>query len=59
MRRAVLLLLVLALSAPAAAPAVAARPKAPDIGGTTLNGKKLSLAWFRGKPVFLNVWASW
>jgi hypothetical protein len=31
----------------------------PEISGTTLAGKKLSLSWYRGKWVFLNVWASW
>ena len=25
----------------------------------TLDGKQLSLAKFRGKPVFINVWSSW
>jgi hypothetical protein len=27
--------------------------------GKTLDGAPLSLADFRGKPVFVNVWASW
>jgi hypothetical protein len=27
--------------------------------GKTLNGARLSLADLRGKPVFVNVWASW
>jgi cytochrome oxidase Cu insertion factor (SCO1/SenC/PrrC family) len=30
-----------------------------DLEGTTLDGARLSLADFRGKPVFVNVWASW
>jgi hypothetical protein len=52
------LALVIAVAlAVAVAPASAA--KAPNITGTTLNGKKLALSWFRGKPVFVNVWASW
>lgn len=39
-------------------PAVAAKP-APDISGRTLDGKPLSLADFRGRPVFVIVWSSW
>ena len=35
------------------------RPAAPDIAGTTLDGDRASLADFRGRPVFVNVWASW
>ncbi len=31
----------------------------PDIAGTTLDGKELSLASMRGKVVVLNNWASW
>jgi hypothetical protein len=27
--------------------------------GETLDGEQLSLADLRGKPVFVNVWASW
>ena len=30
-----------------------------ELQGETLDGKQLSLAEFRGKPVFVNVWASW
>lgn len=37
----------------------ATRPKAPRVVGLTLEGKRLSLAQFRGKPVFINVWSSW
>ncbi len=37
----------------------AARPKAPRIVGLTLEGKRVNLAQFRGKPVFINVWSSW
>jgi hypothetical protein len=29
------------------------------VEGDTVNGGPLSLADFRGKPVFVNVWASW
>jgi hypothetical protein len=35
------------------------RPKAPPVGGTTLDGEELSLADFRGRPVLVNVWSSW
>jgi cytochrome oxidase Cu insertion factor (SCO1/SenC/PrrC family) len=34
-------------------------PAAVDIEGETLDGKRVSLAAFRGKPTFVNVWASW
>ncbi len=29
------------------------------LAGTTLDGEAISLADFRGKPVFVNVWSSW
>ena len=48
-------LLALALVVPAAA----ARKPAPTISGTTLDGKKVSLAEFRGRPVIVNIWSSW
>ena len=35
------------------------RPEAPVVEGPTLDGAEISLADFRGKPVFLKVWASW
>ena len=35
------------------------RPKAPAIEGVSLEGARISLADFRGKPVFVNVWSSW
>jgi hypothetical protein len=36
------------------------RPAAAvELEGETLDGERLSLADFRGKPVFVNVWASW
>ncbi len=41
------------------APAEAAGKPAPAIEGITIDGKRLSLASYRGKPVFVNVWASW
>jgi hypothetical protein len=38
-------------------PAAPAEPVAVE--GETLDGEPLSLADLRGKPVFVNVWASW
>jgi cytochrome oxidase Cu insertion factor (SCO1/SenC/PrrC family) len=35
------------------------RPKAPAIEGESLDGVRISLADFRGTPVFVNVWSSW
>jgi thiol-disulfide isomerase/thioredoxin len=35
------------------------RVAAPDLVGTTLDGDEFRLADHRGKPVVLNVWASW
>jgi cytochrome oxidase Cu insertion factor (SCO1/SenC/PrrC family) len=43
----------------AARPTGTGSPAAVDIEGETLDGKRLSLAAFRGKPTFVNVWASW
>lgn len=44
--------------APAAPPPPDAR-QAPRVAGVTLDGKRISLEEFRGKPVFVNVWSSW
>ncbi len=52
-------LLVLALPAQLDAMPLRATAAKPDITGTTLNGQKLSLKWYRGKWVFINAWASW
>ena len=30
-----------------------------SLSGQTLDGEALSLEEFRGKPLFVNVWASW
>lgn len=35
------------------------REQAPELEGTTLDGKEVSLADFRGKPVFIKFFASW
>ncbi len=35
------------------------RVAAPDLVGTTLDGDEFRLADHRGKPVVINVWASW
>jgi len=43
----------------AVAAGASSRPKAPAIAGVTLEGKKVSLAQFRGRPVLINVWSSW
>jgi len=32
---------------------------APDFTVKTLDGRTVSLASFRGKPLFLNFWSSW
>jgi RTX calcium-binding nonapeptide repeat (4 copies) len=31
----------------------------PPLAGTTLDGQPISLADFRGRPLFVNVWAAW
>jgi cytochrome oxidase Cu insertion factor (SCO1/SenC/PrrC family) len=33
--------------------------EAPAIDGTTLDGERLSLADYRGRPVLVNVWSAW
>jgi hypothetical protein len=43
----------------AARTAGAESPRGVEMEGTTLDGERLSLAAFRGKPTFVNVWASW
>jgi RTX calcium-binding nonapeptide repeat (4 copies) len=35
------------------------RDPAPPIEGVTIDGERVSLADFRGRAVFVNVWASW
>jgi len=48
-----IVLLALVLAAPAAG------EQAPPVSGTTLDGKRLSLAGFRGRTTYVIVWASW
>lgn len=43
----------------AAPPAAASSAAAPDFNFTLLDGTPGSLAKLRGKPVFLNFWATW
>jgi cytochrome oxidase Cu insertion factor (SCO1/SenC/PrrC family) len=43
----------------AARPTGKGSPAAVGFEGETLDGERLSLAAFRGKPTFVNVWASW
>ena len=59
MRFLAVTVLALALVAGAAATPEAKRRPAPPLAGVTLDGKQLSLAKLRGKPVFINVWSSW
>jgi hypothetical protein len=44
---------------PESAATVAAGGGGTEIAGETLDGERLSLADFRGEPVFVNVWSSW
>ena len=50
---------IVAVALVAAAPAGAAKPKAaPQISGVTIEGQWLDLRAFRGRPIFVNIWAS-
>lgn len=42
-----------------AAPGTATSSAGVVLEGETLDGGRLSLAELRGRPVFVNVWASW
>jgi hypothetical protein len=35
------------------------RPPAPPVEGVSLEGERISLADYRGRAVFVNVWSSW
>jgi hypothetical protein len=35
------------------------RPPAPVVEGESLDGKRISLADYRGRAVVVNVWSSW
>lgn len=39
--------------------ATTASAEAPRLSGTTIEGEKLSLGDFRGRPVLVNVWSAW
>jgi peroxiredoxin len=57
---AVVLLLASAVAAPLAAPPlVPIGQPVPDFKMTGLNGPSKSLTSFRGRPLIINVWASW
>jgi hypothetical protein len=45
--------------AAASPPAQSSRTPAPGIEGTTIDGERISLEAFRGRPVLVNVWSSW
>jgi len=42
----------------AVSPEASNRPSAPAIEGVSLDGERLALTDFRGRPVFVNVWSS-
>ena len=58
-RLSLLALLVLALPLAASTATAASPTPTPQIAGTTFDGKRMSLAGLRGKPVIVNVWSSW
>jgi hypothetical protein len=45
-------------SSPAATTGASSEPGV-SLSGQTLDGESLSLDEYRGKPLFVNVWASW
>ena len=65
MRLVLILVAVLALAAcggsdeASAPPPMSSAAPAREIAGETLDGSRLSLTEFRGKPVVVNVWSSW
>ena len=46
-------------TAPAVTVKPTPRPKPPLAGPDLMTGKRVALSQFRGKPVFVSVWASW
>jgi cytochrome c biogenesis protein CcmG, thiol:disulfide interchange protein DsbE len=52
------LLALLCATAPMAKSLVVGDP-APDFKATTLDGKKLTLADFKGQVLIINFWATW
>jgi hypothetical protein len=63
-RVALVLLAALALAAcgseeSSPGPATGSTEPGVSLAGQTLDGESLSLEDFRGKTVFINVWASW
>jgi predicted small lipoprotein YifL len=46
-------------TAPTTGPTTAPPVPGAPLSGTSLDGETVSLADFRGKPVFVNVWSSW
>jgi peroxiredoxin len=52
-------LLIVGCSPPTPSPAPQAGKPAPDFQLPNLEGQAISLSDFRGKPVFLNFWATW
>jgi ABC-type glycerol-3-phosphate transport system substrate-binding protein len=66
MRRLVALLALTVVAAacgganePESASSVGTTTAESAIAGETLDGDRVSLEDFRGKPVFVNVWSSW
>ncbi len=41
------------------APPKSSNRPAPKVEGITLDGTRISLEDFRGRPLFVNVWSSW
>ena len=60
MSRPAALAAVLLVALAVAAAALAGNGRvAPPVEGPTLDGKRLNLASFRGRPLVVNVWSSW
>jgi cytochrome c biogenesis protein CcmG/thiol:disulfide interchange protein DsbE len=50
---------IVVVTATRATPTIAKGQPVPNIRGTTLDGQPFDLAALRGRPVFINFWASW